>query len=73
MNKRLIIFTDSGDTIIDEGTQVFDARGIVRRADFIPGSGAVLKQLPDEGLPIALVAAGEWESFQHVSTSNGLG
>ena len=58
MNKRLIIFTDSGDTIIDEGTQVFDDRGIVQRADFIPGAGEVLKQLHDEGFPIALVTAG---------------
>ena len=73
MNKRLIIFTDSGDTIIDEGTQVFDDRGIVLRADFIPGAGEVLKQLHDEGFPIALVADGEWESFQNVYRRNGLG
>ena len=25
-NKTLIIFTDSGDTIIDEGSQVYDAQ-----------------------------------------------
>ena len=58
MNKRLIIFTDSGDTIIDEGSQVFDDRGIVQRAELIP---------------IALVADGEWESFQNVYRLNGLG
>lgn len=55
MDKNLIIFTDSGDTIIDESTQVFDERGIVVRADFIPGAGEALRQLKDEGYRIALV------------------
>ena len=72
-DKKLIIFTDSGDTIIDEGTQVYDDRGIVLEADFIPGAGAVLKQLHDEGFTIALVADGEWDSFQNVYRKNGLG
>ncbi len=71
--KNLILFTDSGDTIIDEGSQVFDERGIVTRADFIPGAGEVLRQLKEEGYRIALVADGEWESFQNVYRENGLG
>ncbi len=73
MSKNLIIFTDSGDTIIDESTQVFDERGIVTTAGFIPGAGEVLKQLKEEGYRIALVADGEWESFQNVYRENGLG
>ncbi len=73
MNKELIIFTDSGDTIIDEATQVFDDRHIVTEAGFIPGAGEVLKQLKEEGYRIALVADGEWESFQNVYKKNGLG
>lgn len=73
MTKKLIIFTDSGDTIIDEATQVYDDRGIVLKADFIPGAGEVLKQLHDEGFTVALVADGEWESFQNVYRENGLG
>ena len=60
MSKKLIIFTDSGDTIIDEATQIRDEREIVLEADFIPGAGEVLKQLHDEGFTIALVADGEW-------------
>ena len=72
MNKNLIIFTDSGDTIIDESTQVFDERGIVTEAEFIPGAGEVLRQLREEGYRIALVADGEWESFQNVYRRNGL-
>lgn len=73
MSKRLIIFTDSGDTIIDEGTEVRDERGIVQRAELIPGAGEVLRQLHEEGFTIALVADGEWESFQNVYRRNGLG
>lgn len=73
MTKNLIIFTDSGDTIIDESTQVFDERGIVRTAGCIPEAGEVLRQLKEEGYRIALVADGEWESFQNVYRNNGLG
>ena len=46
MDKNLIIFTDSGDTIIDESTQVFDERGIVARAEFIPGAQAREPETP---------------------------
>lgn len=49
MSRNLIIFTDSGDTIIDEGTQIFDERGIVVSADPIPDAGEVLRQLKEEG------------------------
>lgn len=73
MNKNLIIFTDSGDTIIDESTQVYDERGIVTKAAFIPGAGEMLRELKEEGYRIALVADGEWESFQNVYRQNGLG
>lgn len=73
MGRRLILFTDSGDTFIDEGTQVFDERGIVTRAEFIPGAGEVLEALHREGYRIALVADGEWESFRNVYRENGMG
>lgn len=69
----MIIFIDSGDTIIDENTEVYNDRGIVTRADFIPGADEMLKSLHDEGYRIALVADGEGESFQNVYWENGLG
>lgn len=72
MNKKLIIFTDSGDTIIDEATQVFDGRHIVQEAKFIPEADKVLRQLHEEGYTIALVADGEWDSFQNVYRRTGL-
>ena len=72
MSKKLIIFTDSSDTIIDEATQVYDDRHIVQEASFIPGADRVLRQLHEEGYTIALVADGEWESFQNVYRRSGL-
>lgn len=73
--KKLIIFTDSGDTIIDESTQIYGEENpqIVQRADFIENAGEVLKKLHDDGYTIALVADGEWDSFQNVYRENGLG
>lgn len=73
MGKNLILFTDSGDTLIDESTQVYDEKGIVTRAEFIPGAGEVLAALCEEGFRIALVADGEWDSFQNVYRENGMG
>ena len=73
MEKKLIIFTDSGDTLIDEGSQIFDENGIVTSANLIEGADLLLKTLHDEGFTIALVADGEWQSFQNVYRENGLG
>ena len=36
--KRLIIMTDIGDTVIDEGTEQRGADEVVLRADCIPGA-----------------------------------
>ncbi len=71
--KRLILFTDSGDTIVDESTQVLDENGIVTEASLIPGAGETLVRLHEEGYRIALVADGEWDSFRNVYRKNGLG
>ncbi|MGN0779131.1 MAG: HAD family hydrolase [Aristaeellaceae bacterium] len=73
MTKSLIIFIDSGDTIIDEATQVTDERGIVQQAACIPGAEQMLRQLSAEGYTIAMVADGKWASFRNVYRQNGLG
>ncbi|MCD8023344.1 MAG: HAD hydrolase-like protein, partial [Lachnospiraceae bacterium] len=73
MSKQLIIFTDCGDTIVDEATQIRDERQIVTEADFIPGADVVLRSLYEEGYRIALVADGEVESFSNIFQKNGLG
>ena len=61
--KKIIIFTDSGDTIIDEATQRYDEQGYVTSADFIEDAGEVLEELYQEGYRIALVADGEKNSL----------
>ncbi len=73
MKKRLIIFTDSGDTIIDESTEIRNDKGIVIHAKLIPGAGETLKALYDAGYTIAMVADGEEQSFENVYKENGLG
>ncbi len=73
INKKLIIFTDSGDTIINEGTEIRDENGIVIHAETIPGAAETLKQLYDEGYRICMVADGEEQSFTNVYIENGLG
>ena len=70
--KKIIIFTDSGDTIIDEATQQLREDGIVTTADFIEDAGEVLQRMDEAGYTIALVADGEEESFQNVYRENGL-
>lgn len=70
--KKLIIFIDSGDTIIDEGTEVRNEKGIVVHAETIPGAAQTLKALYQEGYTIALVADGEAQSFINIYRENGL-
>lgn len=40
--REWIVFLDSGDTLVDETTQVFDERGVVLRAQLIPGARDLL-------------------------------
>ncbi|TAH68844.1 MAG: HAD family hydrolase [Anaerolineaceae bacterium] len=73
MKKKLIIFIDSGDTIIDESTEIRDENGIVIHAKMIPGAENMLRTLYEEGYTIAMVADGEEQSFTNVYMENGLG
>lgn len=72
MKKRIILFTDSGDTIVDEGTQQFDEHGIVVSAELIPGAKEAFLAIYQAGYRIALVADGFWDSFQNVFRQHGL-
>ena len=73
MYSRLILFTDIGDTIIDEGTEVRDVPGgVVRTAGCIPGARETMLRLYDEGLTIAMVADGLAQSFANTTGQNGL-
>ena len=65
MTRNLIIFIDSGDTLIDEATQVYEGHEIVR-ASFIPGGREFLLRLDRAGFTIALVADGQDQDFLNV-------
>lgn len=64
--NNTVIFLDSGDTLIDESTEVRDEKGVVQRAQFIPGARELLKTLQREGYRVALVADGLAESFRNM-------
>ena len=69
--RKLIIFLDSGDTLIDEATQVYEGAQIVK-ADFIPGGREFLLRLHREGFTIALVADGSQQDFLNVYSDSSL-
>lgn len=71
--KKLIIFTDIGDTIIDEGTEAHETPGgVVLCADCILGAKETMLRLYEEGYTIAMVADGLVQSFHNTMTQNGL-
>ena len=73
MKPKLIIFTDVGDTIIDEGTEVRQVPcGVVYHARCIPGAKETLLELHRRGYTIAMVADGLVESFRNTMEENGL-
>ena len=73
MADGLILFTDIGDTIIDEGTEVRDVPGgVVRRAGCIPGARETMLSLHRQGMTIAMVADGLVQSFANTMAQNGL-
>jgi FMN phosphatase YigB (HAD superfamily) len=72
MKRKLVIFIDSGDTLIDEGAELKDERGVVYSAKLIEGAGETLKSLYEQGHTIALVADGYEESFNNIYRENGL-
>lgn len=64
--KYPIIFIDSGDTIIDETTEIRDEHGDVIYARCIPGGEETLRILHEEGYTIIMVADGTHASFENV-------
>lgn len=64
--KQMVIFIDSGDTLIDEATQVFVHGELVLTADFIPGAKEMLEELRHRGHKIIMVADGLRQSFINV-------
>ena len=72
MGKKLVIFTDIGDTIIDEGTEERDERGVVLRASCIPTARETYLALKEAGYAIVMVADGMTESFHRLMDQHEL-
>lgn len=71
--KELIIFTDSGDTLIDEGSEIRKVKdGVVYEAQFIPGAKETLLELKERGYCVVLVADGLKESFDRIYAGHHL-
>lgn len=68
--RKLILFMDSGDTIMDEGTEVRDEHDVVVQGNCIPGADRMLKTLHEQGYTIAIVADGMYQSFQNLFQNN---
>jgi putative hydrolase of the HAD superfamily len=54
----LAICFDSGDTIIDEGTEIKNAAGVTLQVELIPGAADLLHELKRRGYKLALVSDG---------------
>ena len=70
--RRIVVLIDCGDTLVDEGTEVKDARGATQAAELIPGAERALRKLRRRGYRLALVADGPAETFRNVLGSRGL-
>lgn len=72
LHEILAICFDSGDTIIDEATEVKDEHQVTLRAELIPGADQVLYELKRREYPLALVADGPAATFQNTLSQHGL-
>ncbi|WP_256761181.1 HAD family hydrolase [Cohnella sp. WQ 127256] len=70
--RKLIIFLDCGDTIIDEGTEIRNEEGTVISGNVIPGADIMVKTLAERGFRLAIVADGGAQSFKNLLVQNGL-
>ena len=66
------VLLDSGDTLVDEGTEVHNAEGYVVEANLIPGALEMVEALAAEGYRLALVADGRVRSFETVLGGHGI-
>lgn len=71
-HKILAVLLDCGDTLVDEGTQVWGEANIALSAELIPGAGEMVRTLKQRGYPLALVADGLSASFRNLLGQHGL-
>lgn len=63
--RRTVVFLDSGDTLVDEGTEIKDENKVTQRARLIPGAARMVRRLKQTGYTIALVADGPRGTFEN--------
>jgi putative hydrolase of the HAD superfamily len=66
------VFLDSGDTLVNEASEKFDAEGYVIEAGLIPGALEMVQALANDGYRIALVADGRVRSFANILGGHGI-
>ena len=66
------VMIDSGDTLVDEATEIRDADGYVVEAALIPGAIEMVRRLAEEGYRLVLVADGYKKSFDNVLGFHGV-
>ena len=66
------VLLDSGDTLVDEATEIRDAEGYVIEADLIPGAIEMVERLAQDGYRLALVADGRKKSFDTILARHGV-
>ena len=64
------VLLDSGDTLIDEGTEVYEGE-IVVTAELVPTADVMMRSLKEQGYVLALVADGRVKSFENVLSQHG--
>ena len=71
--RRLIAFLDSGDTLVDEGSEYRrPGSAVVEHAELIAGAKEALLSLRKEGFLMEMVADGLVQSFDNVYRQHGL-
>jgi len=70
--KIRAVLLDSGDTLVDEATEVKNVRGATVRAELIPGAADMVRGLYERGYVLALVADGPVETFDNIFRQHGL-
>ena len=70
--KELVVFIDSGDTLVDESTEVYENKDVVARAELFPGAAEALRCMKQAGYQVVLVADGLDRSFENVYRQPGL-
>lgn len=66
------VMIDSGDTLVDEATEIRDADGYVVTAALIPGAIEMVRRLTADGYRLVLVADGYKQSFDNVLGFHGV-